>query len=171
MHPLSAEQARAFLASLSGDPERDVPPDPHAALYTVALATGMRQGELLGLKWKDIDRTRRYALLTDTKNGEARGVPLTSGALRVLEALPRDLGGRVFPIERLTLYHAFIAACKRAGISDYTWHDLRHEALSRYAERGDLSLLELAEISGHKTLQMLKRYTHLQAEKLALKLG
>ncbi|MFZ5465087.1 MAG: tyrosine-type recombinase/integrase [Pseudomonadota bacterium] len=54
---------------------------------------------------------------------------------------------------------------------DYTWHDLRHEALSRLAERGDLSTLELAAISGHKTLQMLKRYTHLHAEDLARKLG
>jgi integrase len=137
----------------------------------LALETAMRQGELLGLQWQDIDRTRRVALLADTKNGEARGAPLTTGALRVLEALPRSLRGPVIPVERLTLYHAFIAACKRAGISDYTWHDLRHEALSRFAERGDLSLLELAEISGHKTLQMLKRYTHLQAEKLARKLG
>lgn len=59
----------------------------------------------------------------------------------------------------------------RAEIEDYTWHDLRHEALSRLAERGDLSVLEMAAVSGHKTLQMLKRYTHLQAEKLAQKLG
>lgn len=102
---------------------------------------------------------------------EARAVPLTSRALEVIEGLPRSTTGKVFPVERLTLYHAFIAACKRAKIENYTWHDLRHECLSRLAERGDLSVLELSAISGHKTLQMLKRYTHLQAESLAKKLG
>jgi len=134
----------------------------------------MRQGELLNLDWKDIDKKRRLALLLDPekiKTEEPRAVPLTSRALAVLESIPRSTTGKVFPVERLTLYHAFVAACKRAGIKDYTWHDLRHEALSRLAERGDLSVLELAAISGHKTLQMLKRYTHLQAEKLAQKLG
>ena len=71
----------------------------------------------------------------------------------------------------MTLFHAFQAACVRAEIEGFTWHDLRHEALSRLAERGDMSVLELAAVSGHKTLQMLKRYTHLQAEKLAKKLA
>jgi integrase len=71
----------------------------------------------------------------------------------------------------MTIYKAFEYACRRAGIDDYRWHDLRHEALSRLAERGDLSVLELAAVSGHKTLQMLKRYTRLRAEDLARKLG
>ena len=89
----------------------------------------------------------------------------------MLEALPHSINGIVFPVERMTLYHAFAAACKRAKLDDFTWHDLRHEALSRLAERGDFSVLELAAVSGHKTLQMLKRYTHLQATKLAEKMG
>ena len=105
------------------------------------------------------------------KNGEARAVPLNSEAVAVLEALPRSINGVVFPVERMTLYHAFAAACKRAKLDNFTWHDLRHEALSRLAERGDFSVLELAAVSGHKTLQMLKRYTHLQATKLAEKMG
>jgi integrase len=70
----------------------------------------------------------------------------------------------------MTLYHAFMYACQRAKIKDFTFHDLRHEALSRLAERGDFSVLEMAAVSGHKTLQMLKRYTHLQAEKLSAKM-
>jgi integrase len=98
-------------------------------------------------------------------------VPLSSAALAALESMPRALDGRVIPQQRTTLYKAFEAAVKRAGIEDYTWHDLRHEALSRLAERGDLNVLEIAAVSGHKTLQMLKRYTHLQAENLAQKLG
>ena len=102
----------------------------------------------------------------------ARRVPYHySEALEVLEALPHSINGIVFPVERMTLYHAFAAACKRAKLDNFTWHDLRHEALSRLAERGDFSVLELAAVSGHKTLQMLKRYTHLQATKLAEKMG
>jgi len=71
----------------------------------------------------------------------------------------------------MTLYGVFKAACDRAKIVDFTFHDLRHEALSRLAERGDFNVLELAAVSGHKTLQMLERYTHLQAERLADKLA
>lgn len=138
----------------------------------LAIALGARQGELLKLDWKDVNKQRSVALLRKTKNGEDRAVPLTSQALTVLNSLPVPInGGKVFNLERMTLYHAFIAAVKRAKISDYTFHDLRHEALSRLSERGDLSMLEIASISGHKTLKMLQKYTHLHAEKLAKKLG
>lgn len=137
----------------------------------LAVETAMRQGELLSLRWSDVDLARRVALLRDTKNGEPRAVPLSSRAVAVLQALPRSLSGVVLPLQRMTLEHAFMYAKQRAGVEDFRFHDLRHEALSRLAERGDLSVLELAAVSGHKTLQMLKRYTHLQAEKLAHKLG
>lgn len=141
------------------------------AAVALAVETAMRQGELLALRWKEVDKGRRLAMLRETKNGEARAVPLSSRALQVLQALPVSVDGRVIPQDRMTVYKAFERAVARAGIQDYTWHDLRHEALSRLAERGDLSVLELAAVSGHKTLQMLKRYTHLQAENLARKLG
>lgn len=137
----------------------------------LAAETGMRQGELLGLNWKAVDRKRSIAFLKDTKNGEARAVPLSPIALAVLDELPVSIRGKVIPVERMTLFHVFQAACRRAGIEDFTWHDLRHLALTRLAERGDMTVLELAAVSGHKTLQMLKRYTHLQAEKLAQKLA
>lgn len=143
--------------------------------FGLAVETAMRQAELLSLTASMIDKKRRLALLLDPekiKTEEPRAVPLSSRALELLESLPRPIdGGPLLPVERLTLYHAFVAACKRAGISDYTWHDLRHEALSRLAERGDFDVLEMAQVSGHKTLQMLKRYTHLRAERLAEKLG
>lgn len=143
--------------------------------FEFAVATAMRQNEMLTMEWSAYDKKRRIVMLADPnkiKNSEPRPVPLSSAAISVLDALPRPIdGGLVFPVNRQTLYHAFIAACQRAKINDFTWHDLRHEALSRLAERGDLSLLELASISGHKTLQMLKRYTHIQAESLARKLG
>jgi site-specific recombinase XerD len=69
-----------------------------------------------------------------------------------------------------SLKHAFVRLTKRAGITGLTWHDLRHEALSRFVERG-LNLMEVCAISGHSSLDMLKRYTHLRAEDIAAKLG
>lgn len=137
----------------------------------LAVETAMRQGELLSLRWDQVDLSRGLAFLPTTKNGTSRTVPLSGRARDVLKGLPRSICGAVVPIARLTLYHAFNAAVKRARIDDFTFHDLRHEALSRLAERGDFSILELAEVSGHKTLQMLKRYTHFSTERLAQKLG
>ena len=145
-----------------------------APAVTLAVETAMRQGELLGMKWSQIDFQRRLVLLLDPsklKTAEPRAVPLSTTAVETLKTLPTPIDGLVIPQAKQTLYSAFAAACKRAGIEDYRWHDLRHEALSRLAERGDFSVLELAAISGHKTMQMLKRYTHLQAERLAAKLG
>ena len=137
----------------------------------LAIETSSRQGELLALSWKHVDLKRKLAHLPETKNGEARSVPLSPVAIAVLAGLPRSISGKVIPLQRMTLYHVFAAALKRAGVSEFTFHDLRHEGLSRLAERGDFSVLEMAAVSGHKTLQMLKRYTHLQAEKLADKLA
>lgn len=133
----------------------------------LALETAMRQGELLALRWENVDFKRRVALLPLTKNGEARAVPLTKAAIATLAALPRQINGEVFPVSRMTLYKAFSRAAERSGCEDLTFHDLRHEALSTLAELGELNVLELAAISGHKSLQVLKRYTHLQAGKLA----
>lgn len=138
----------------------------------LSVETAMRQGELLRLTWDDVDFDRRIAMLHETKNGDCRAAPLSTRALLLLDQLPRlNDDGRVIPLARMTLYGSFGRAVERAGIKDYTWHDLRHESLSRLAERGDLSVLELSAVSGHKTLQMLKRYTHLQTESLARKLG
>ncbi|MHB1531198.1 site-specific integrase [Acidithiobacillus sp.] len=137
-----------------------------------ALETAMRRGEVLGLLWEHVDLRKRVALLPITKNGEARRVPLSTGALAVLRdaGQVRSLDGLVFPVNAQSLAHAWNAACARAGIDDLHFHDLRHEAVSRLFERG-LAMMEVASISGHKTLSMLQRYTHLKAEDLAAKLG
>lgn len=138
----------------------------------LALESSARQGELLFVKWKNVDLVKGTAFLEKTKNGEARTVPLSPIAISILKGLPRSIGGAVIPVQRMTLYHAFKAAVKRGGIEDFTFHDLRHEGLSRLAERGDFSLLEMAAVSGHKTIQVLKKhYVHLQAENLAKKLA
>ncbi len=145
-----------------------------APAFLFAIETAMRREELAQLEWHHIDWKRRLALLLDPnkiKNGEARAVPLSSRAIKILKSLPRPLeGGRIFMAGR-SIYQAFTHARNRAGIKNFTWHDLRHEAISRLAERGDLSNMELAAVSGHKTLQMVKRYAHLNAEHLARKLG
>lgn len=138
----------------------------------LALESSARQGELLFVKWKNVDLVKGTAFLEETKNGESRTVPLSPHAIAILKVLPRSIDGVVIPVQRMTLYHVFKAAVKRAGIEDFTFHDLRHEGLSRLAERGDFSLLEMAAVSGHKTLQVLKKhYVHLHAENLAKKLA
>ena len=140
------------------------------SLMLVAMETGMRQGELLGLTWPDVDLGRRVAHLEDTKNGEARDVPLSSVAVAVLRDLSRCLDGRVFPLTKDQATYFFSRATEKAKIADLRFHDLRHEATSRLFEKG-LNAMEAAAVTGHKTLHMLKRYTHLRAEDLAQKLG
>ncbi len=138
-------------------------------LVQLAVETAMRQGELLALTWDNVDLKARTAHLPDTKNGEARTVPLSSRAVAVLEALRRSADGRVFPITAQAVKLSWGRACKRAGIENLHFHDLRHEATSRLAEK--LNLLELAAVTGHKDLRMLKRYYHPRAADLAKKLG
>ena len=142
------------------------------AIVQVALETGARLGELLKLCWKDVNLVKCTGKLFDTKNGEDRVIPLSSRALEALKSLPRHIGGRVF--WRWSASDSFnktwARACARAGIEDLRFHDLRHEAVSRLFEKG-LNPMEAASVSGHKTLAMLKRYTHLRAEDLAKKLG
>ena len=141
-------------------------------IVQLALETAMRQGELIRLRWEHIDLNRRTAHLPDTKNGETRTVPLSSTAVRVLlRALPRSLHGPVFPgLTTEAIKRAYIRAVRRACIENLRFHDLRHEATTRLFEKG-LNIMEVASITGHKDLRMLRRYTHLKAEDLARKLG
>lgn len=139
-------------------------------IVLLALETAMRRGELLSLTWDNIDLKRRIAYLPETKNGDARTVPLSSRAVEVLQGLPRSIDGRVFPVTANALKIAFERAVRRAGIEDFHFHDLRHEATSRLAERLP-NVIELAAVTGHKDLRMLKRYYHPRAEDLARKLG
>lgn len=140
------------------------------AIVRLAVETCMRRGELVALRWADIDFKRRVATLKTSKNGDPREVPLSTKAVSILQGLPRQIGGRVFAMTPDAITRAFIRACKRAGLSNLRLHDARHEGVTKLFELG-LNPLEVAAISGHKTLQMLKRYTHLKAEDLARKLG
>ncbi|SOY62191.1 Integrase [Cupriavidus phytorum] len=139
-------------------------------LVIVAMETAMRRGELLSLHWRDVDLSDRFARLHDTKNGSARDVPLSTRAANTLAALPRHISGRVFPITADAVKKSFTRAVARACLDDFHFHDLRHEATSRIADKLD-NVLELSAVTGHKSLSMLKRYYHPRARDLALKLG
>lgn len=139
------------------------------AIVILAVETAMRLGELLALEWSNVHLDRRTAYLRNTKNGEPRTVPLSRRAVDVLTTLRGDDRGRVFPNwkDTLSFEHAWHRAVVKSGLLDLHFHDLRHEAATRLFEQG-LNPMQVAAITGHKTLQMLKRYTHLRAEDLVL---
>jgi integrase len=136
----------------------------------LALATAMRRGELLSLRWEHVDLQARTAFLPDTKNGESRTVPLSSTAVQVLAGLPRHISGVVLPVRAFTLDAAFKRGLRHAGLNDLRFHDLRRTAITRMAEKLP-NVIELAAVSGHKSLMVLKRYYRPSAEELAQKLG
>ncbi|WP_232435990.1 tyrosine-type recombinase/integrase [Burkholderia ubonensis] len=136
----------------------------------LSLETGMRRGELTELQWSNVNLEAQTAHLPMTKNGMARTVPLSKKAVATLTALPRSIDGRVIPVKGITLHKALGKACLRAGIADFHWHDLRHTAITRLAQKLP-NVIELAAVSGHRSLAMLKRYYHPSASELARKLG
>ena len=125
-------------------------------LIEFAIESAMRKGELLALQWKDIDFEKRTALLSQTKNGSARRVPLSPRALQILKSLERE-NAAVFPIRPDALRYGWDRLCQIAAIEDLRFHDLRHEAVSRLFEM-NLTVPEVAFISGHKTPAQLFRY-------------
>ena len=137
-------------------------------MVLLALETGMRRGEILNARYEHL----KNGLLTipKTKTGASRTIPLTPNAQRIITALPRSITGFLLPISSNALMLAWERARQRGGIDDLRFHDLRHEAISRFFEMG-LSIPEVALISGHKDYRMLARYTHLRAEDLVKRLG
>lgn len=139
-------------------------------LVKLALATAMRRGELLGLEWAHISLERQVAFLPTTKNGRSRHVPLSREALAVLSALPRTEGvAKVFPVSACAAEAAFKRACERAGLEDFRFHDLRHSATTALADKLP-NIMDLAAVTGHRSLRMLQRYYHPDASDLARKL-
>ena len=139
-------------------------------LVKLALETAMRRSELLGLRWEHIDLERRTIFLQLTKNGTSRTVPLSTHAIQILTDMPRNLDGRVFPVTHEVVSQAFNRARRQAKVQDVRFHDLRHMAITRLAEKLP-NLIELSAVSGHKSLAMLKRYYHPKPSELARKLG
>jgi integrase len=130
-----------------------------------AVETGMRRSEILNAKWRDLNWTDHTLQIPLTKNGHSRTIPLTPAALSVLASLgnmhPSE--ERIFPLSCEAVKLAWKRLVTRANIKDLHFHDLRHEAVSRFFELG-LTVPEVALISGHKDVRMLFRYTHLRAE-------
>ena len=161
---------------------------PNADLYlavVLALTTGARQAEIMTLRFVQVDFSRKVITLTKTKNGETRSIPLVGEAFTLLRerSKVRELkDGQVFPPvkekgDTRSLRTAWEMALKNAEITDFHWHDLRHTAASYLAMSG-VSLVEIAKVLGHRTLQMVARYSHLAdehivstGEKLATRLG
>jgi integrase len=151
-------------------------------MVRLALHTGMRAGEIQSLRLDQVDLARRLVRLETTKNGSARTVPLSRAAASVLEEAmshpvrPADTDlvfwgepGRDGQRRPYEFHPAWRRVLERTGLRDLHFHDLRHEAISRLVEAG-LGDQEVAAISGHKSMQMLKRYTHLRAEDLVARL-
>ena len=137
-----------------------------------ALSTAMRREEISGLRWKNIDLKRRSLLLLDTKNGESRTIPLSPVAIEILKGLGKmKPDSLVFGMAADTISHHMAKACQEAQLENLRFHDLRHEAISRLFETTDLDVMEIKAISGHRTLQMLARYTHLRTARLADRLA
>jgi len=157
-------------------------------LVILALETAMRKGELLDLRWKDIDfKKRQLKCKNKDPKGETliRHLPISLRAIETLKGIPESVNGRVFQTTDNAIKLAFPRACKRAcshvyehvfgkakqcncpGIEGLRFHDLRHEATSRFIESGLFSDVQVASITGHKTLQMLKRYAHMRPSDLA----
>lgn len=133
-----------------------------AVAFLFAIETAMRAGEICGLRWADIEG--RVARLPVTKNGKARQVPLSSRALELLACLPQD-SDKAFNLQAGSLSTLFRAARRRADIHDLTFHDTRHEAITRLASI--FNPLELARVVGHSNLNQLLSYYNKSAEDLA----
>lgn len=162
------------------------------AIIRLALSTSMRQGELLTMQWAWVDKKARVIKLPAdfTKNGDSRTVAMSSETLSVLDGMPRSINGRVFgcwkdassfskPWQRLLkrALRIYIDDCQTQDtkpdpkmLADLRFHDLRHHATTELFSKG-LNPFEVASMTGHKSMQMLKRYTHIDAAKLAQKLG
>lgn len=148
-------------------------------ILKIALETGVRRGELMGLEWQDVDLENRRIHLHKTKNSLPRRIPLTKDAVAIFKSIPKTHPDKIFPVSLCWLRRYFEktrASAKQSwsgdGINpfeDMKLHDCRHEALSRLSDAG-LNVIELAHISGHRVLSMLQVYTHPSHEAIFAKL-
>jgi integrase len=140
----------------------------------LALSTGMRQAELMGLKWPDVNLKDSYLILHETKNGTRRRVHLAGLGLELLKEhakvrrLDTDLlfPGTINKNKPIDLRTPFDNALKKAGINDFRWHDLRHCCAS-YLCMGGASMTEIGAVLGHKSIAMTQRYAHLSETHVA----
>ena len=140
-----------------------------ATIIQFAVETGMRRGEIVAVEWRHVMQEGRSLHIPNTKTGYARTIPLTKRALALLQSLRREGQERIFPITANALRLAWERMKRNAGIADLHFHDLRHEAISIFFEKG-LSVPEVASISGHRDMRMLFRYAHATRQRVLEKL-
>ncbi len=154
---LSQEECQSLINSC----DRHLKP-----IVIMALNTGMRRGEILNLTWDRVDLKHGFILLDITKNGERREVPINATLRNVLNCIVRSIQSPYVFFDPKTgkhyksLKHSFSSACRRAKITDFHFHDLRHTFASHLVMAG-VDLTTVKELLGHKTLTMTLRYSHL----------
>lgn len=161
---LQPGELAAFLAAAQATAHKGF--IPIADIVRFAIATGMRQGEIVGLRWADLNETDRTILIRDRKDpqeklGNHQTVPLLGESFTIIQAQAKA-DERIFPYHGDSVRARFERLCVLAGISDLTFHDLRHEGISRLFEQG-YQIQEVALVSGHKSWKNLARYTQLKA--------
>ena len=139
-----------------------------AVMFLLALETAMRSGELCALSWDRTHLSRRFVSLDTSKNNDGRDVPLSSRAVELIELLP-GRKGLLFDVDDHSRDTLFRKGMRRTGIEDMTFHDTRHEAITRLARK--LDILDLSRMTGHKDLKMLRRYYNPTAEEIASRLA
>ena len=162
---LSPEEVQKLYANL---------PDWLMPIVTVARHTGLRLSNILELSWKNVSLFRKVIIVEKTKNGEPLGLPMNQTAFNTLIKLKKVRhvdSNLVFPGQdgkkqsRHRVSSAFKSACKRTGIKDFRFHDLRHDFGSNLVQSG-ISIYSVKELMGHKDVKMTERYSHLSQEKL-----
>ena len=167
---VSDSEIERLVAAAGKDLERKTGRAIHA--FRFAVETGMRAGEIAGLTWGAVDRDKRVATLPMTKNGTARQVPLSPGALDLIDVLPAGDTRAESPVFRLSSRQIDVLFRKtrdKIGVEDLTFHDSRHEAITRLSRK--LDVLSLARMAGHKDIKMLMVYYNESAEDIAQRLA
>jgi len=159
---LSPDEQSALLKACDEDSSPAI-----LTIVLMAIATGMRKGEILNLKWSDVDLSRRTALIEEPKNGQRRSVFLIDKIVERLEALKNtsaETSKYLFPgrsnLQPIDIASAWYRATKAAKLEDFRFHDLRHTAASYLAMDG-ASVPQIAAVLGHRSHQMASRYAHL----------
>lgn len=143
---------------------------PMADIIDFAIHSGMRRGEIARILWDDLDTEKRTVLIRDRKHpqkklGNHQTVPLLNESFDIVMRQKRTDDPRIFPFSAQVISDTFIRACKSKGVKDLRLHDLRHHALSILFEQG-YQIQEVALISGHRSWDMLRRYTNIKPESL-----
>lgn len=146
--------------------EKATNPDWLRSLLMVALHTGMRRGEILDLRWQNVDLLKRLIRVVKSKNGEKRTIPMSNTLVDLFKGMNvRDISGGVFPISKSSVRHAFDKVVEKASLEDFRFHDLRHTFATRLVQNG-VDVFKVKELLGHKTITMTMRYAHHYPESL-----